>query len=155
MIWIVFLLVLVALVAVLVAVFNREDEANFGRGWCRAVAGFLSMVLFIFACAVVVKDGHVGVPVTFGVTSNKTIESGLHSSTRFASVEQMSVRTENYWMSHDHSEGNTPRDDSVSVRSSNGLQMPVDLSVPYRLIPDTAPWVYRNLGKDYVEKILR
>lgn len=33
--------------------------------------------------------------------------------------------------------------------------MPVDVSTPYRLIPDVAPWVYRNLGPDYVEKILR
>lgn len=155
MIWIVFVLVLIAMAALAFAIFNREDDVKFGAWVVAGVAGLLSVVLFIFSCVTVVKSGHVGVPVTFGVVNNKTIDSGLHFVNPFCHVEEMSVRTENYWMSHDEQEGNSTRDDSVSVRSSNGLQMPVDLSVPYRLIPDTAPWVYRNLGRDYVEKILR
>lgn len=109
----------------------------------------------IFSCTTVVKAGNVGIPILFGDVKDHFVPSGLTFINPFLKIEQMSVRTENYWMSHQSHEGSTIGDDSVLVRSANGLQMPVDLSVPYRLIPDTSPWVYRNLGNDYVVKLLR
>jgi regulator of protease activity HflC (stomatin/prohibitin superfamily) len=112
--------------------------------------------LFTASCVGTVKTGHVGVPVVFGDASNTTVGPGMHFPINpFCSLEEMSTRTENYWMSHVDHEGDKKGDDSVGVRSSNGLQMPVDLSVPYRLIPESAPWVLQNLGKEYITKILR
>jgi len=91
----------------------------------------------------------------WGNVQNQELESGMHFVNPFVSVEQMSIRTENYWMSHQPHEGSKTGDDSISVRSSDGLQMPIDVSVPYRLVPSSAPWVYQNLGPDYVEKLIR
>lgn len=116
----------------------------------------VAVVLLLVSCLVVVKSGHVGVKVLFGEVQPQPLNAGLHTVNPLCYVEIMSVQTDNYWMSHHHDEGDKKNgDDSVSVRSSNGLQMPVDVSVPYRLLPEAAPWVYSNLGKDYVSKILR
>ena len=58
-------------------------------------------------------------------------------------------------MSHKDHEGQNKGDDSVAIRAANGLGMSVDVSLPYRLNPSAASWVYKNLGNDYVEKLLR
>ena len=35
------------------------------------------------------------------------------------------------------------------------LRMPVDVSIAFRLDGKDAAWVYRNIGPDYVRKIIR
>lgn len=113
-----------------------------------ALAGIASMVATVGA-------GSVGVVSLFGHVQDETLQSGIHLMNPLARVSEMSVRTENYWMSHNERDHQGEHDDSIAVRSSDGLQMPVDVSVPYRLAPEAAPWVYRNLGSDYIEKLLR
>lgn len=156
MIYVAICLFAVALIATFVWAANRNDENVAGASALTAVGSvILAVVLGIVSCITIVKPGQVGVEILFGHVRPNVLNAGLHFVNPFASVEKISVQTDNYWMSHDEGEGDKKKDDSVSVRSSNGLQMPVDVSVPYRLIPEAAPWVYENLGKDYVEKILR
>jgi regulator of protease activity HflC (stomatin/prohibitin superfamily) len=33
--------------------------------------------------------------------------------------------------------------------------MPLDITVAYRLVASDAPWLYRNIGPDYVDKVIR
>ena len=156
MIYVAICLFVVALIATFVWAANRNDENVAAGGALTAVASvLLAVVLAVMSCITVVKPGNVGVEILFGHVKPDIHGAGLHFVNPFCSIEKMSVQTDNYWMSHNEGEGDKKHDDSVSVRSSNGLQMPVDVSVPYRLIPEAAPWVYENLGKDYVEKILR
>jgi regulator of protease activity HflC (stomatin/prohibitin superfamily) len=122
-----------------------------GAPLCLTVAGLLGF----FSTLTTVSAGHVGIVSYFGEVQDATLSPGIHMVNPFVSVTEMSTQTENYWMSHQEHEGSNQRDDSVMVQSSDRLQMPVDLSVPYRLSPDAAGWVYRNLGIDYVEKLLR
>lgn len=154
MVYVAILLGVVALIALLVSIFG-DEETRFGGGVVAVVAGVLTVVLFVASTVCVVSAGNVGVKVTFGDTSPNVVDPGISFVNPFCSVKEMSTQTNNYWMSHDHKEGDHKSDDSVSVRSSNGLQMPVDVSVPYRLEPTAAPWVYKNLGTEYVSKILR
>jgi regulator of protease activity HflC (stomatin/prohibitin superfamily) len=58
-------------------------------------------------------------------------------------------------MSANSSEGQVRRDDSIQALSSDGLLMPLDITVAYRLVPADAPWMYRNIGPDYVDKVIR
>jgi regulator of protease activity HflC (stomatin/prohibitin superfamily) len=58
-------------------------------------------------------------------------------------------------MSHVHTEGAKEGDDSITVLSSNGMEMKLDVTVTYRLMADAAPWVYRNLGDDYEDRLIR
>ncbi|MCD4825441.1 MAG: prohibitin family protein, partial [Phycisphaerae bacterium] len=37
----------------------------------------------------------------------------------------------------------------------DGLRMPLDISIAYRLVADDAPSLYRNLGVNYIAKVIR
>ena len=67
----------------------------------------------------------------------------------------MSVRTETYTMSATATEGTVRGDDSIQALSSDGLLMPLDITIAFRLVGGDAPRVYRDIGADYVDKIIR
>jgi len=119
------------------------------------IAGLVGGVLTVISSVTIVKAENVGVQTTFGSLNPEKIDAGMHLVNPFSQVHEMSIQTNNYWMSHIDHEGEKKGDDAVMVRSSNGLQMPIDVSAPYRLEPSAAPWVYKNLGVDWVSKILR
>jgi regulator of protease activity HflC (stomatin/prohibitin superfamily) len=151
-----FSILLVVGIIIGVSVTNRlEDEYKvLGRTFVVACG----VVLIFSVCRsfiTIVPAGHVGIPITFGSVGSRPLPEGISFVNPFCNVELLSVQTENYWMSHVAHEGQKKGDDSVIVRSSDGLQMPVDVSVPYRLMDEQACWVWQNLGKNYVEKILR
>lgn len=149
-------LFLIALILFAVVILNRANKEVFSFVSIALIGVFVVGLLSLLSSSVVVvKSGHVGVPVLFGSVQDKPLKEGFNFINPFLSIHQMSTRTENYWMSHVTHEDEQKNDDSVVVRSSNGLQMPVDISVPYRLVDDEACWVYQNLGDNYVEKILR
>jgi len=103
-----------------------------------------------------VPAGHVGVPVLFGKVQDYTLAEGLHVVNPLLSVEKMSVRTEVYTMSSAVGDrGKAGAADGIVTLSSDGLRMPVDVSIAYRLNGDDAAWVYRNIGPNYVQKIIR
>ncbi len=117
--------------------------------------GAAGVVALVFSCLAIVPAGHVGVPVVFGDVSDESLPQGLNLKNPFAVVYMMSVRTENYTMSKTVGEGQVRGDDSVRVLSKDGLQMPIDVSVLYRLNADDAPWVYERFGPDFNERIIR
>jgi len=67
----------------------------------------------------------------------------------------MTVRTETYTMSSVRDEGAIKGDDSITALSADGLMMPLDITLAYRLVPSDAPWLYRSIGPDYVDKVIR
>ncbi len=124
--------------------------------WSVAAACLTAGVAFgAYRCIVVIPPGSVGVPVVFGRVVNTPLREGLHFLAPWYNLEVMSARTQSYTMSHTHNEGAKEGDDSISVLSSNGMEMKLDVTVTYRLIPESAPWVYRNLGEDYEDKLIR
>lgn len=147
MIWIAIIIGIFSLIALIF----KNPKSRMGG----TLGIFLSFVLSIISCIRTIEAGKVGIPILFGSVQNHKIDPGMHFVNPFISIKQMSVRTENYWMSASHDEGQKKGDDSIAAISSNGLEMAMDISVPYRLVPDAAPWVYQNLGADYVEKLLR
>ena len=108
----------------------------------------IAILCFIGSSVTVVPAGHVGVPVVFGSVSNSVLYEGLHVINPLADVQKLSVRTETYTM-------NAGSEDALSVISADGVSMPVDVSIAFRLVPEAAPAVYRNLGPHYLESILR
>ena len=57
------------------------------------------------------------------------------------------------WAVHD--EGEKMGDDAIRVLSADGLEVTIDLTVLFRLMPDKAPDILRGIGKDYRDKIVR
>ncbi len=115
----------------------------------------IGALIAVFQCVVVIPPGSTGVPVFFGKVINQPMSEGLHLVPPWINLEVLNVRTQSYTMSHVHNEGAKIGDDSISVLSSNGMEMKLDVTVTYRLMPDAAPWVYRNLGNDYEDRLIR
>ena len=96
-----------------------------------------------------------GVAVVFGKVRTRSFSEGLNLINPFAVVHDMTVRTETYTMSSVMNEGAVKGDDSIQALSADGLLMPLDITVAYRLVSGDAPWLYRDIGPNYVDKIVR
>ena len=112
-------------------------------------------ILFLSSAFVIIPAGHVGVQVLFGKVKPEPLTEGISVINPFATVQEMSVRTETYTMSATLSEGTVRGDDSIQVLSSDGLLMPLDVTIAFRLVGTDAPRVYRDIGADYLEKVIR
>ena len=67
----------------------------------------------------------------------------------------MDVKTQNYTMSGIHDEGQKSGDDAIRVLTADGLEVTIDLTVLYRLVPVDAPKLVKETGVDYESKIVR
>jgi regulator of protease activity HflC (stomatin/prohibitin superfamily) len=67
----------------------------------------------------------------------------------------MDVRTQNYTMSGVHDEGAKAGDDAIRALTSDGLEVVIDLTVLYKVLPTDAPRIVRETGLDFTDKIVR
>lgn len=133
-----------------------QDRAGTGRTglFSLALVG-VAVVAFGFASFVIIPAGHVGVQVLFGSVRPAPLTEGLRIVNPLVEIEEMSVRTETYTMSATSTEGAMRGDDSIQALSSDGLSMPLDITIAFRLVAGDAPRIYRDIGADYVDKIIR
>jgi regulator of protease activity HflC (stomatin/prohibitin superfamily) len=115
----------------------------------------LGVVVMLASMAVVVPAGYAGVQELFGKVNDEPLSSGLHFINPFAQVKEMEVRTRNYTMSNVADEGQKRGDDSISVISSDGLTVKLDATVFYALQLARLPEIYRTIGPDVEERIVR
>lgn len=121
----------------------------------RSVAAIAIVISIIFSCIAQIGPGQVGVQVLFGSVQDGVLHSGLNFINPLVSVESMDIKTQAYTMSSIRDEGQQKGDDAIATLSSDGLSLKLDLTVWYRLNDPDAPQVYRTIGDDYVEKIVR
>ena len=102
-----------------------------------------------------IDPGEVGVKILFGKVQNDVLYSGLNFINPLLDVERLDIKTQNYTMSGIHDEGDQQGDDAISVLSSDGLEVIIDLTVLYRVIPEEAPNIVKKLGANYTSKVVR
>jgi regulator of protease activity HflC (stomatin/prohibitin superfamily) len=120
------------------------------------IVSFLSIVIgLLTACVKQIDAGYVGVKSLFGKVQNDVLRSGLNFVNPLVDVKQIDVRTLNYTMSGVHDEGLKSGDDAIRVLTADGLEVTIDLSVLYRVSPEEAPRLIREVGIDYEDKIVR
>jgi regulator of protease activity HflC (stomatin/prohibitin superfamily) len=120
------------------------------------LAGVLIFLILLSAASVVqVEPGMVGVQKLFGKVSNNTLKSGLNIINPLVKVVMYDIRTENYTMSGVHDEGAQKGDDAIRVLSADGLEVIVDLTVLYKVIPSEAPRLLKEVGTDYRNVLVR
>lgn len=118
------------------------------EGIIPGVLSFLgSIALAIAGSIAVVPPGHVGVMVFFGAVQQNTLPEGLSFVNPFMSVSHMSGRTKTYTMSGEKA--------AIVALSSDGLRIPMDVSVVYRLDPTYASFVLQNIGYEYEDILLK
>lgn len=119
------------------------------------VGWVLGCAVFLASMAVVVPPGQAGVVVLFGKVNPEPLPSGLHFINPFAQVVELEVRTRNYTMSTTADEGQRRGDDSIAVISSDGLTVKLDATIFYSLQQARVPEIYRTIGPDVEERIIR
>lgn len=132
---------------------NTASQKLFGVIRNSAFIGvFIAVIL---SCVAQVGPGEVGVQLLFGSVQDRTLPSGLNIVNPLVNVEYMDVKTQAYTMSSIQDEGQQKNDDAISTLTSDGLTLKLDLTIWYRLSESDAPQVYRTIGMDYAEKIVR
>jgi regulator of protease activity HflC (stomatin/prohibitin superfamily) len=151
-----FLLVLGIIVLALGFVAMRGPESLFRlRYLFFAFSVVLMAIGIITSCVVQIDAGHVGVKKLFGKVQEDVLFSGLHLVNPLLEIQKFDVKTMNYTMSGQHSEGQIEGDDAIRVLSADGLEVTIDLSALYRVLPEEAPRILRETGVDYENIIVR
>ncbi|MFA6569929.1 MAG: prohibitin family protein [Bacteroidota bacterium] len=121
----------------------------FGGSVVLIIAGLL------FSTVKQINAGHVGVQVLFGKVQEGVIYEGLSIVNPLFDIKQMSIQTQSYTMSGTFDEGEKRGDDAIRVLSNDGLEVGIDLTVLYRIVSSDAPKIYRDIGLDYKDKVIR
>jgi len=120
------------------------------------VIGFLLIALGIFSSMFKqINAGQVGVKSLYGSVDSDVLESGLHIINPLLDITEFDTQTQNYTMSAVHGEGAQEGDDAIRVLSNDGLEVVIDLTVLYRVVPTDAPKIFKTIGVDYMDKIVR
>lgn len=135
------------------------DRLSQGMGGVGKIIVRVVLVLLVVWVAswfvVIIDAGETGVYSLFGKVSETEISSGFHMVNPLAKITRMSIRTEQYTMSIVSNEGQKQGDDSISALTREGLDVSIDFTALYRLEESKASDIYREVGIDYVDKIIR
>ena len=144
-------------ILVLIAGFILRKNSEYGRFGkvVRSIALLIILAGVLIKCIVQIEAGQVGVKSLFGKVQNDVLGSGLHFINPFVEVQRLDIKTQNYTMSGLHDEGAKSGDDAIRVLTSDGLEVTIDLTVLYKLLPSEAPRLVRETGVDYTDKIVR
>jgi regulator of protease activity HflC (stomatin/prohibitin superfamily) len=125
------------------------------RSMIKTAGVIVILVGMSIACVVQVEPGQVGVQKLFGKVNNNILESGLNIINPLVQVVMFDVRTENYTMSGVQDEGAKQGDDAIRVLTADGLEVVIDLTVLYKVIPTEAPRILKEVGTDYRNVLVR
>jgi regulator of protease activity HflC (stomatin/prohibitin superfamily) len=150
------LLIVLGILILIVAIAVRSvpSVSGFSRTGIMVAIGFILLGVIINSF-VQIDAGYVGVTKLFGKVQPTVLHSGLHVINPLYEVQRLDVRTQNYTMSGINDEGLKSGDDAIRVLTADGLEVTIDLSVLFHLIPSETPRLIRETGSDYQDKIVR
>jgi regulator of protease activity HflC (stomatin/prohibitin superfamily) len=132
----------------------NEQADKVGRVLYVVAPIFILLGVFT-ACFKSIDPGQVGVKTLFGKVDNDVISSGLNFVNPLVEVTDFDVRTQNYTMSAEKEEGTIKGDDAIRILTADGLEVVIDLSVLFNVKSNEAPRILKEIGTDYLDKIVR
>lgn len=150
-------LIIVGIVVVVVGISSKKANSPV-RPYSNLITiiGFVIVILSaVMASVVQVNPGEIGVQKLFGKVNNNILESGLNVVNPLVEVVTFDTKTQNYTMSGVNDEGEKLADDAIRVLSADGLEVVIDLTVLYKVIPSQAPRILQEIGTDYKNTIVR
>jgi prohibitin 1 len=126
-------------IALALVVLGKNVPQLAGMRWL--LAGVVLVVFLVPSAVRMVPAGHVGVLVLFGKVYG-SIPEGVHLVNPAVTMELMSVRTKEVF---EHAE----------APSKEGLNVTLEVSCLYHLLADQADRVYRQIGANYEEVVVK
>lgn len=114
--------------------------------------------LFLFKSTLIfIPPGYVGAVYDRGRgVLPGVMKEGLNFAIPFwQSVQLFDTRLREYTMSVAPDEGALRKDDSLDAPTSDGQAVRVDATVLFRIDPEKAPVIWKTVGIDYVDKLIR
>ncbi len=153
--FIVFLIFLFAAIFIFSAFNQKRYIFSINKKIVTIISISIVVLILIIGSIRIVPPGYVGVKVLLGNVSRTILSNGFHLVIPIVNVVKMDVRTQAYTMSKMSSEGQKTGDDAIRALSKDGLQIDLDVTIWYKLMPSEAARVYQTIGADYVTKIVR
>jgi regulator of protease activity HflC (stomatin/prohibitin superfamily) len=152
---IVFIILGIILIIVSFAVKSNDNQFSKFSNILKII-GIIVILLGVFSSMFKqVNAGKVAVKSLFGSVQPDILESGLHIVNPLLDIIEFDIQTQNYTMSAIHSEGAQDGDDAIRILSNDGLEVVIDLTVLYHVSASDAPNIYKQIGVDYTNKIVR
>jgi regulator of protease activity HflC (stomatin/prohibitin superfamily) len=150
-------LILIGLAVLIVGfvIAKNESPVKPYSGMVRLIGVVIMLIGAGMSAIKQIEPGEVGVQKLFGKVNRTVLESGLNVINPLMEVVTFDVRTQNYTMSGVHDEGDKLGDDAIRVLSADGLEVIIDLTVLYKVIPSEAPRILSEIGTDYRNTIVR
>jgi len=139
------MLFIIAIAAAVVAFFvfkNAKKRFNKQETALSLAGVIIAAVVAISQFWTVVPAGHVGVVDFFGVVSDNTLYPGVNFVNPMANVIKFDARTQEV-------------KEEMTVPSKEGLTVQLEISLLFSLSFENANKIYKTVGEDYVEKILK
>ena len=151
-----FLIIFGTLILIVGFVLSKQEYSTARFGIPIRVFGVVLIAIGAFTSMFKTIDtGQVGVKTLFGKVDDDVLYSGLHIVNPLIDITPFDVKTQNYTMSAVHDEGMKSGDDAIRVLSADGLEVTIDLSVLFKVSAAQAPKILRQIGDDYLDKIVR
>lgn len=139
------MLFIIAVLATVVAVFvylKAKKRYNKQEATFSLVGIVVALLIVISQFWTVIPAGHVGVVDFFGMVSDNTLYPGVNFVNPMANVIKFDARTQEV-------------KEEMTVPSKEGLTVQIEISLLFSLSFENANKIYKTVGEDYVEKILK
>lgn len=148
---------IIGAIIIIAGISIQKSSTQFGKygNYVKYVGIFVIALGILSSSFVQINPGKVGVKSLFGKVQKGVLPSGLHMINPLMDITIFDVQTHNYTMSAVHDEGDKNGDDAIRVLSNDGLEVVIDLTVLYKIIPEEAPSIFQNIGENYNDKIVR
>lgn len=119
------------------------------------VSPVLVVIGVLTSCFTTINAGEVGVKTLFGKVNETVLYSGLNFINPLVKITTFDVKTQNYTMSVAQEGGTIQGDDAIRVLTGDGLEVVMDLSVLFNVNSADAPRILKEIGTDYLDKVVR
>ena len=120
-----------------------NSKGQMAEGFAALFAIAIVIIVFVAIAGIaIVPAGNVGIVDTLGSVSSEELQPGFHFKLPWSGVVPMSTKTQEI-------------QETAEVPSQEELIVRLDTSILYKLNPETADEVYKGIGKEYAEVVIK
>ena len=115
----------------------------------RYPAFIVGLILAIVLSLITRIDGqNVGVVTTPNGVRNEPLHTGWHVVAPWNSIHMMDKTVWVYTCANSAKEGQKPNADAIWTPTKDGIKLGFDVSVSWRIVAESAPWIYQNVTEN-------
>lgn len=130
-------------------VYEMKTPKNFHKSMIIVPVILILLIIILKSTVVIIDSGEIGVPVLFGKVQEYNLSEGINVVIPFVKVVKYPIRIQEYTMSSASLDGRNRGDDSITVKTKDGLNVGLDMTIWYYIDKTKAFSMYREIAKKY------